>query len=95
MYIEKLTGVFDTLLPTGVIIDVRGVGYGVEIPLSSLCELPKPGNTLSIWTFTHVREDSIRLFGFLRYEDRLCFEILLGLSGVGPKVALAILSTSV
>lgn len=93
MYIEKLTGTYDRLLTSGIIIDVAGVGYGLEMPLSSLCELPAVGSRLSVWTFTHVREDAIRLFGFLRYEDRAAFEIMLSLSGVGPKVALAILST--
>lgn len=93
MYIEKLTGTYERLLSSGIIIDVSGVGYGLEMPLSSLCELPPLGEKVSIWTYTHVREDSIRLFGFVRFEDRAAFEVMLSLSGVGPKVALAILST--
>lgn len=93
MYIEKLTGRYDTQLPNGIVLDVGGVGYGMEMPLSALCQLPKLGETLTVWTMTHVREDAIRLFGFIDYEDRVAFEVMLGLSGVGPKVALAILST--
>lgn len=93
MYIERLAGTFLASLPTGVIIDVNGVGYGVEVPLSTLCQLPKVGEIITLWIFTHVKEDAIRLFGFRSFEDRQAFEILLSLNGVGPKVALAILST--
>jgi Holliday junction DNA helicase RuvA len=93
MYIERLTGTFYASLPTGIILDVQGVGYGLELPLSTLCQLPKVGSKISLWIYTYVREDAIRLFGFRSYEDRQAFEILLSLSGVGPKVALAILST--
>ena len=93
MYIEKLTGTLEAILPTGVIVQVGGIGYGVETPLSVMCSLPSLSETLTLWTHTYVREDAIRIFGFLTYEDRMAFEIMLGLSGVGPKVALAILST--
>jgi len=93
MYIERLTGTFFASLPTGIILDVQGVGYGLELPLSTLCQLPKVGQKISLWISTYVREDAIRLFGFRSYGDRQAFEILISLSGVGPKVALAILST--
>ncbi len=93
MYIERLTGTFYASLPTGIILDVQGIGYGLELPLSTLCTLPKVGSKISLWIYTYVREDAIRLFGFRSYEDRQAFETLLSLSGVGPKVALAILST--
>ncbi len=93
MWIEKLTGVYTESLPSGIVIDVCGVGYGVEIPLSAIWELPNKGEKLSLWIHSHVREDSIRLFGFPAYEDKVVFETLLTLNGVGPKVALAILST--
>jgi Holliday junction DNA helicase RuvA len=93
MLIERIRGQFIANTGTGIIIDVNGVGYGVELPLSVLCSLPPLGHELILWTYTYVREDAIRLFGFSSYEDRYAFEIILGLSGVGPKVALAILST--
>ncbi|MFY7927888.1 MAG: Holliday junction branch migration protein RuvA [Oligoflexus sp.] len=93
MYIERLTGIFAASMPTGIILDVNGVGYGIELPLSTFCHLPRVGQRVSLWIFSHVREDALRLFGFSSYEDRQAFEILLSLSGVGPKVALAILST--
>lgn len=93
MLIERLSGTYLSSIPTGIILDVNGVGYGVEMPLSSLCKLPEKGAAISIWTHTYVREDSIKLFGFFHYQERLAFELLIGLNGVGPKVALAILST--
>ncbi len=93
MYIIRLTGTFMAALPSGVVLDVQGVGYGIELPLSTLCQLPRVGQALSLWVYSHVREDAIRFFGFRSYEDRQVFEILLSLTGVGPKVALAILST--
>lgn len=93
MMIERLAGRLLKTLPTGIILDVGGVGYGVEMPLSALCEVGPTGSDVIVWTYTHVREDTIKLFGFLTYEDRQIFEILLSISQVGPKVALAILST--
>lgn len=91
--IEKLTGTYVARLPAGIILDVNGVGYGVDMPLSALCDIPPVGNRVGLWVHTHVREDAIKLFGFLNYEDRQAFGVLLTVSGVGPKVALAILST--
>ena len=93
MWIEKLSGTYLKTLPTGVLLDVNGVGYGLEMPLSSLISLPLVGSRLELWVHSHVREDSIRFFGFVEYNDRLIFELLLSISGVGPKVALALLST--
>jgi Holliday junction DNA helicase RuvA len=69
------------------------VGYRVDVPLSQLCSLPGEGKEVTLWTYTYVREDAFKLFGFATHEDRMAFEILLSISGVGPKVALAILST--
>ena len=93
MYIEHLRGTYESTLPTGIILSVSGVGYGVEMPLSGLCELPEKGAEVSLFIHTYVKEDQLKLFGFLKHEDRIAFEILIGINGVGPKVALAILST--
>lgn len=93
MLIERLNGTYLANLGTSIVVDVNGVGYGVELPLSQLCSLPTVGTEITLWTYTYVREDALRLFGFFHYEDRAAFTILLGISGVGPKVALAILST--
>ncbi len=92
--IEFLSGSIKKMTPVGVIIVTDGVGYGVEMPLTSLCELSSnQSENVALWIYTRVREDAIKLYGFLEYEEREVFSILLSLSGVGPKVALAILST--
>ena len=91
--IEKLRGQYVASLPKGIVIDVNGVGYGLEVPLSTHSNLPEVGQNVDLWVHTYVREDAIRLYGFQHYVDRVAFEILIGLNGVGPKVALAILST--
>lgn len=73
-------------------IDVGGVGYGVQVSLSTYESLPKPGDEVELFTALIVREDSQQLFGFATREERRLFELLLTVSGVGPKVALAVLS---
>ena len=74
------------------IIDVSGVGYRVTIPLSTFYRLGEVGSEASLLVHTHVREDALALYGFLTDEEQLLFERLLSVSGVGPKVALGILS---
>ncbi len=76
-----------------IILDVQGVGYGVELTLPSFASLPMEGSELELWIYTRVKEDLLKLYGFQNLEDRKVFEILLDVNGVGPKVALAILST--
>jgi Holliday junction DNA helicase RuvA len=73
-------------------IDVGGVGYGVSVSLSTYESLPRPGDEVELFTSLIVREDSQQLFGFATREERRLFELLLTVSGVGPKVALAVLS---
>jgi len=74
-----------------VIIDVGGVGYRLFIPLSTFYSLPETGD-VSLFTHTHVREDAILLYGFLSMEEKELFGILISISGVGPKLAVNILS---
>lgn len=74
-----------------VIIDVGGVGYRLFIPLSTFYSLPETGE-ISLFTHTHVREDSLLLYGFLSLEEKNLFVILIGISGIGPKLAVNILS---
>ncbi len=74
-----------------VIIDVGGVGYRLFIPLSTFYSLPEAGE-ISLFTHTHVREDSLLLYGFLSLEEKNLFVILIGISGIGPKLAVNILS---
>lgn len=91
--IEFLAGVLRTKRTSSIILDVKGVGYGVSLPLSHHLRLPEVGENLSLWIYTRVREDQFSLFGFLEEKDRFVFEMLMSCSGVGPKVALAIMST--
>lgn len=75
-----------------VVIDVGGVGYEVFIPLSTFYTLPELGEPASLKVYTHVREDAIQLYGFLTQDERDVFQLLISVSGVGPKLARNILS---
>jgi Holliday junction DNA helicase RuvA len=75
-----------------VIVDVQGVGYDVAVPLSTFYTVGEPGTRITLRVHTHVREDAIQLFGFGSALEQLLFERLIGVSGIGPKVALAVLS---
>jgi Holliday junction DNA helicase RuvA len=74
------------------VVDVGGVGYRVSIPLSTFYRLGDEGSELSLLVYTHVREDTLALYGFLTDIEQTLFERLLSVSGVGPRVALGILS---
>ncbi len=78
--------------PNRVIVDVQGVGYEAHVPLSTFYGLPEPGGEVSLRVHTHVREDAISLFGFASLLELQIFERLIAVSGIGPKVALAVLS---
>lgn len=75
-----------------VIVDVGGVGYGIYMPAQSLGLLPPPGNEVKIHTYLNVREDAMQLFGFLTRDDLEVFRLVIGVSGIGPKGGLSILS---
>ena len=90
--IASLNGTVLSKKPEGIIIDVSGIGYHVRIPLCSLGDIPGPGEKVFLHTYTHVREDALQLFGFLSEEERKVFTTLMGISGIGPKLGLAILS---
>ncbi len=90
--IEKLTGILDTLLQNSVILDVQGVGYGVQVSAKTLTELPPVGQKVSLWIEHILRQDHQQLCGFYGWEERHCFQALLNVQGVGVRVALAILS---
>ena len=78
--------------PNRVIVDVHGVGYEVQVPLSTFYEMSDPGTDVSLRVHTHVREDTLALFGFATVLELQIFERLIGISGVGPRLALAVLS---
>jgi Holliday junction DNA helicase RuvA len=91
--IGKLKGVIDSYGEDNVVIDVNGVGYLVHCSARTLQSLPPRGDPVTLAIETHVREDQIRLFGFLSDVEREWFRLLQTVQGVGTKVALAILST--
>lgn len=90
--ITFLQGTIVEKQPTRVVLDVGGVGYEVLIPLSSYDRLPAKNESCRILTHDHVREDSHLLFGFMTKEERRMFVLLMGTSGIGPKLALSALS---
>ena len=89
--IALLTGQIAQRRPSAIVIDVAGVGYRVQIPLSTFYSLPEKG-TISLHIHTHVKEDAINLFGFLSAEEKDFFALLISVSGVGPKLAINVLS---
>jgi Holliday junction DNA helicase RuvA len=90
--IGRLTGRLAAKAPDQVLLDVAGVGYLVHIPLSTFYELPAQESPASLWVHTHVREDALALYGFLTERERSLFLLLLGVTGIGPRVALTVLS---
>ncbi len=91
--IGKLRGVVDSVGADYAIIDVGGVGYEVACSSRTLSALPQPGEPVTLSIETHVREDAIKLYGFLSEAERSWFKLLQSVQGVGAKVALSILST--
>ena len=90
--IGRLTGRLAAKAPDQVLLEVGGVGYMVHIPLSTFYELPENESPASLWIHTHVREDALALYGFLTERERTLFLLLLGVTGIGPRVALTVLS---
>jgi holliday junction DNA helicase RuvA len=91
--IGRLTGVLLECRPDHVLLDVAGVGYELEIPLSTYYALAAgDGRPRTLHVHTHVREDALQLFGFGTGEEKRTFEMLIGIRGVGPRLALAFLS---
>lgn len=78
--------------PNRVIVDVNGVGYDVHVPLSTFYEMAEPGDEIALRIHTHVREDALVLYGFATVLELQIFERLISVSGIGPKLALAVLS---
>ena len=78
--------------PQEVLVDVGGVGYRLHVPVSTFYRLGEPGSEVRLHVHTHVREDSLALFGFATNTEQALFERLIGVAGVGPRVALSVLS---
>ncbi len=90
--IARLMGVVLEKTPTRAVLDVNGVGYELSIPVSTFEKLNEIGQTATLLTHLHVREDAMQLFGFATDQEKGLFSNLVSVSGVGPKLALAILS---
>jgi Holliday junction DNA helicase RuvA len=90
--IAWLRGLVQRKSADSVIIDVSGVGYLVNIPVSTLGTVPEPGDEIGLHIHTHLREDALSLFGFATELEKDLFQLLLSVSGIGPKLALSVLS---
>lgn len=91
--ISYLKGILKYIFQDTIIIEVNNIGYQIFVSSHTLTQLPKEGNIIEIYTHMNVREDNISLFGFLTINELDCFNMLINVSGIGPKVALGILST--
>jgi Holliday junction DNA helicase RuvA len=90
--IAHLRGKLLTKHPNQAIVEAAGVGYDVTISVPTFSDLPAPGSEVALHIHTHVREDALALYGFLRPSEKVLFEKLLTVSGIGPKLAITILS---
>jgi len=91
--IAYLSGIVARVESTYTIIDVHGVGYKVAVPVSVLAALPEPGGSVALHIHTQVRAEEISLYGFQTTADQRVFELLISVTGIGPKVAMSILSS--
>ena len=90
--IAHLNGRLLSKEPNSVIVDVSGVGYEVSIPLSTFYELENEGSNVQLRIYTHVKEDALQLFGFRTERERKLFVNFISVSGIGPKIGIALLS---
>lgn len=90
--IGRLHGKLLEKAPPQILIDVNGVGYEVDVPMSTFCNLPAEGQPLTLLTHMIVREDAQLLYGFATAAERQTFRALIRISGIGPRIALAVLS---
>ncbi len=91
--ISSLYGKLESLGSDGAIINVGGIGFQVHMPTSDLSILGNTGDEVKVYTHLHVREDNIALYGFITADELRLFETLISVSGIGPKLALAMLSS--
>ena len=90
--ISFIKGILTDKNPTYIVIEVNGVGFGVFIPFSNFEKLGEVGSEIKIFTHLHVKEDSFTLYGFLYLEERSLFQMLIEVSGIGPRTAIGIIS---
>jgi Holliday junction DNA helicase RuvA len=92
MMISSIRGKLKVKSPTYIVVEVNGVGYGIQVPLSTYDKLEEVGSEVEIETYLYVREDNLQLYGFGTLEEKDLFELLISVNGVGPKIALGALS---
>jgi len=92
--IGRLKGVLASKMPPWLVVDVNGVGYELEAPMSTVFDLPEVGREVALFTHYAVKEDTVALYGFLREAERTLFRTLQKVSGIGAKTSLAVLSGS-
>jgi Holliday junction DNA helicase RuvA len=90
--ISFIKGILAEKNPTHIIVDVNGVGFGIFIPFSNFDKLGETGSEIKVFTHLNVKEDSLTLFGFLYLEELQLFQMLIEVSGIGPRTAIGILS---
>lgn len=90
--IAVLRGMLVEKHPNQAVVDVGGVGYDVHIPITTFTRLPDAGSEVRLRVYTHVREDTLALYGFFSQDEKNLFEKLIGVSGIGPALAVKILS---
>lgn len=90
--IAHLRGILLEKHPNQAVVEANGVGYDVMIPISTFAALPEPGGEVRLKIHTHLREDSLSLYGFLTEDEKTLFERLITVSGIGPRLAITVLS---
>ncbi len=90
--IHFIKGQLDMVAEQQIVVENRGIGYEILVPASVIQKLPRIGNEVKIYTYMHVREDAMQLYGFMTKDEREMFQLLITVNGIGPKGALGILS---
>ncbi|MBN1663323.1 MAG: Holliday junction branch migration protein RuvA [Deltaproteobacteria bacterium] len=90
--IARISGTLIEKSVSHVIVDANGIGYRIFVPLTTFYELPEAGAKVALHTYTNVRQDAIHLFGFYSIEEKDIFELMIAVTGIGPKLAVNILS---
>jgi len=90
--IARISGMLVYKSVQAITLDVQGIGYRVFVPLTTFYELPETGQAITLHIHTHVKEDAINLFGFHTLEERNMFQVMISVSGIGPRLAMNILS---
>jgi len=91
--IRYLNGILAEAGETEIVVEVQGVGYAVNVPISMMEQLPALGEEIKLYTYFSVREDAMQLFGFLTREDLQMYRLLISVSGIGPKAGLGIMGS--